>query len=45
VQADNFFSSNELLNSRRELNNRQRDRFSTEWSIKGLSAWYSHFYF
>ena len=29
VQADNFFSSNELLNSRRERNNRRRDRFST----------------
>ena len=29
VQADNFFSSNELLNSRRERNNRWRDRFST----------------
>ena len=34
VQADNFFSSNELLNSHRERNNRRRDCFSTEKKTK-----------
>ena len=42
VQADKSFSSNELLNSRRERYNRRRDCFSAETSH--LSLWHVQYF-